>query len=538
MATILDSREVERSNLPRDEILWAYNALDSAVTVDIHDKLRDRLWSNAPEAAHARLSYNFVRSMQGPALAMMKRGVAIQLQVRADETERLTAERHAAQALLDELADAVWGPEAFEVRRKEEVFEERVSAKTGKPLKPLRRVAVHYDLATRPRGLNAGSTKQCLEFFNGALGMPHRFALRKTAHGTERTPSADKKALKSWETWKAKGAGVDTRDRKVSWVRLAKPFVVLVLAIRDMDKQLEALTMPLDPDNRMRCTYSPASTETGRWSSQKNVFGRGSNLQNQSPRARRMFAADDGYWFVSTDYEQAESRMVAALAWQATGQDAYWRACEAADLHLSVCRMTWPELPWTGDDEIDIKLAKQPYPDYPNLSWRDFAKRLGHSANYGGGAQGVALSTGIPSGIVSAFQAKYLAAFPEIPLWHQALIAELQQTSRLITPLGRLRWFFDRTNDDATIREAIAYVPQSSIAELLNEAMRRVWMRSMLPADDPRFLPVELLLQNHDAFAFQTPLYADVPFVLDEVRKELEIPVPFVRNGQDWNWGA
>lgn len=37
---------------------------------------------------------------------------------------------------------------------------------------------------------------------------------------------------------------------------------------------------PLDPDRRMRCSFNPAGTETFRWSSSKNPFGRGSNLQN------------------------------------------------------------------------------------------------------------------------------------------------------------------------------------------------------------------------------------------------------------------
>lgn len=37
---------------------------------------------------------------------------------------------------------------------------------------------------------------------------------------------------------------------------------------------------PLDPDRRMRCSFNPAGTETFRWSSSKNAFNRGANLQN------------------------------------------------------------------------------------------------------------------------------------------------------------------------------------------------------------------------------------------------------------------
>ena len=37
---------------------------------------------------------------------------------------------------------------------------------------------------------------------------------------------------------------------------------------------------PLEPSGRMRCSFNPAGTETFRWSSSENAFGRGTNLQN------------------------------------------------------------------------------------------------------------------------------------------------------------------------------------------------------------------------------------------------------------------
>lgn len=37
---------------------------------------------------------------------------------------------------------------------------------------------------------------------------------------------------------------------------------------------------PLEPNNRMKCSFNVAGTETFRWSSSENAFGRGTNLQN------------------------------------------------------------------------------------------------------------------------------------------------------------------------------------------------------------------------------------------------------------------
>jgi len=40
------------------------------------------------------------------------------------------------------------------------------------------------------------------------------------------------------------------------------------------------ISAPLDYDDRMRCSFNTAGTETFRWSSSENAFGRGTNLQN------------------------------------------------------------------------------------------------------------------------------------------------------------------------------------------------------------------------------------------------------------------
>lgn len=47
-----------------------------------------------------------------------------------------------------------------------------------------------------------------------------------------------------------------------------------------VNNSLGVVQSPLDPDDRMRCSYNPGGTETHRLSSSANVFGRGTNLQN------------------------------------------------------------------------------------------------------------------------------------------------------------------------------------------------------------------------------------------------------------------
>lgn len=69
----------------------------------------------------------------------------------------------------------------------------------------------------------------------------------------------------------------ELRDKFPIW----RPLFDLLSDIRSVGVFLSHfIRAPLDPDRRMRCSFNPAGTETFRWSSSKNAFGRGANLQN------------------------------------------------------------------------------------------------------------------------------------------------------------------------------------------------------------------------------------------------------------------
>lgn len=531
----IESRDLlkllEDGELSAAQIRGAYNALDSGVTLHVHNSLSAVL--AAQNTPHAAISYQFVRAMQGPALEMMNRGVAINAKVRQEETERYANIRDKAQVLLDRLADAVWGPEQYvEVVRTKETY--IPIGKRGQPLSVRSRVVRTEVPRTRPRGLSATSTKQCLAFFNIALGCEPQFALRKTPTGTERTPSADEKALRKWAERRSKGPGVSPRDRSIPPVRFAAPFVSLILTIREADKMLAVLRTPLDPDGRMRCSYNIAGTETGRWSSSKNVHGRGTNLQNITPSMRRMFAADDGHRFVSTDLEQAEPRSVSGMVWAATGDEKYWLACHSSDLHTTVASLTWPELPWReGDKTWNRKVADEPCRDHPTMTYREVSKRLSNGTNYVGSAYGIATQVGVPVYLVEDFQRRYSTAFPAIPDWHDCIADQILNHQYIDTPLGRRRWSFGRPDSKETLRAIVAHTAQSTIGEFLNYIMWRVWRRSLLPKSDPAFLPIQLLLQNHDAFAFQVHTRHHLPTIISAVNSEfVSAAIPLHRNGE------
>ncbi len=538
---------LEASALDKDTCHWAYNALDSAITLRVHNALASNIASR-PEP-HAATSYHFVRAMQGPALDMMMRGVAIQPLVRSNETARYAKIRDQAQALLNVLADAVWGPETYEeVTRTKELY--TPIGKRGQPLTPrLRTVTTRRD-CVRPRGLNPNSPAQVLAFFNIALGLPVEYEIRKTPAGSIRTPSANDKALRKWAQRRMKGPGINPRDTSVPPIHLAAPFVSLILTIRDAIKSISVLQSRLSADGRMRCSYNVVGTKFGRWSSSGSAFGDGTNLQNITPEMRRMFCADDGQRSISTDLEQAESRIVAGLVWETTGDSSYWNACESSDLHTTASTMSYPELAWSADPLENKELANTlQCPDHPHYTVREANKRFGHAVNYFGTDYGIASEVGVPAEVITRFRQRYFLVFPGISEWHKWVKQQLISLRYLDTPLGRRNYFLDRPEETSTLKEAIAFAPQSTVAELLNLIMLKCWYRSKLPATDPSHLPIQLLLQNHDAFLCQTPMTADLPTVIAAINHEFtHTPILFTRAGETrsmtipgefvtgWNW--
>ena len=157
---------------------------------------------------------------------------------------------------------------------------------------------------------------------------------------------------------------------------LAEPLCRFILSIRDLNKKIGFLKTGLDPDNRIRCNFNIAGTNTGRLASSMSEYGTGTNLQNIDKSLRETFVADKGMKFCNIDLEQADSRNVGALIYHLFDDPSYLDACESGDLHTTVCRMAWPHLGW-GDNPARWRAVADQIA-YRDMSYRDLAKRLGH----------------------------------------------------------------------------------------------------------------------------------------------------------------
>jgi len=349
------------------------------------------------------------------------------------------------------------------------------------------------------RGLNPKSPPQMQEFFYGFLKLPTQY--RQDAG--RKVPTTNIDALETFRAY-----------------HYIQPVVNAILASGDLHGQIKVLAAGVDDDGRFRSSFNVGGAETGRWSSSKNPAGRGSNNQNVTPRARHIFIADPGEILVGPDLEQAESRAVAYLS----GDTNYIRACESGDLHTSVAQLIWPEAGWPDNPAGCKRLAKDPG-FYRHWSRRDLSKRGGHLTNYWGTHYKLAAALHLELDIAERFQNDYFAAFPGITAWHRWVAQEIQTTSHLTTPFGRERTFFGRTDSDRTIKEAIACVPQSTIADLFNLGLLRVWHHLELKEG-----LIHCLMQVHDGAIIGVP--EDKLDVILPRMQEL-MTIPLMVNGRE-----
>lgn len=474
MALIVNAGEPGAlARLGRQQTHWAYNALDCCVPQDILAALLPKLTKLTERI------YAFERACQAPAMAMMRRGVRVNPVRHADalgEARKDLRHREKAAAQVPEVRE-VWDGTEIETGlcKKSTRKDGRHKWPRGVPDSPDRRCETCGAARVKPSPFNANSHTQTARLLHDLLGIPRQ----KNSKGE----------------WSVDESVLDRIGRK--WDRFRK-LTDAILEVRGAKKQigfLKSIKPDLWNEGRARSSFNVGQAWTGRWSSSKDPFQRGTNLQNIAEKHRRVFVADPGYDLGYADLEQAESRTVAYIA----GDEAYIAAHEEGNVHVVAARVFWPDHDWTGDPKLDKKFCKEtPLPWDPDHTYYDNSKRNQHGLNYGLTPMGLAQHTHQPLYLAKLAYERYFDWAPGIKTWQLEVARTIRDHGVIVTPLGRPNIFFGRPWDKHTIRQAIAFVPQSTVADVLNIALWLVWKEM-----DPGL--VQLLAQVHDAILFQFP---------------------------------
>lgn len=465
MALILETSRIDGYVLNTIQKLGLYCGLDSCMTQEIFSKLREEL------TPIFKKTYDFSISQIPVALFMMEKGVKWDSKAANRHIENLEKTRLRLEILLLRIA-LITGNDKF----------------------------------------NPRSVSQLKEFLYGTPSKGGSgFDLPKQYKKNDKNVvilNTDKDALKAIKKSSIRGKIISS----------------LLLTLRKIEKRLAFLTCTLEENDRFRVSFNIAGTETGRWSSSKNVFNRCWNAQNVEKKdggLRDVFIPDPGYKFFYPDLKSAESFAVAYMS----GDEKYIEACESGDIHTTVAHLAY-KIP------LDRKEADRIY--IMGKSYRDLCKPLGHGTNYLGSPFGLCQQTGLPKKEIELFQEKYFGAFKGIGEWHRNVAKELQETSCLTTPLGRCRYFWGRTNEDSTLRQAVAFLGQF-IGDIIN-----IGLINLYENKSEHMMP---LFQIHDAILGQVrenmvDFYK--PFIVSCLRvpvkikgRIMNIPVD-VKFGNNW----
>ncbi len=223
---------------------------------------------------------------------------------------------------------------------------------------------------------------------------------------------------------------------------------------------------------RIHSSFLLHGTVTGRLSS------RNPNLQNipRGPTIRRQFVASTpNNVLLQADYRQAELRVVCCLA-----RDAYLRDvfADGRDIHSEVATRFFGK-GFTGEQRVR-------------------AKAVVFGLTYGREAYSLAAEFGIPVREAEEYIKTFFDLIPDTINWRESVSESVLSGKDLVTPFGRRRrfWLITGNNRNDIIKEAYAFLPQSTASDLNCEAANRLREAGYAQA---------LRILVHDSIALEVP---------------------------------
>lgn len=230
-----------------------------------------------------------------------------------------------------------------------------------------------------------------------------------------------------------------------------------ILAVRDWNKILNSYLRPMatlvdkSPDQRIRCSYNLAGTETGRPSVSKPNLQSLPSRKSSGALVRGLVCAPPGKVLVMADYSQLEFRIVIHLA----GAD-----------------------PIEGD-------VHQALADRAGIS-RTAAKSAFYGQLYGAGVTKTAMQLGVSIKEAKVIRSALADASPEISRWKDGVIRYAQENGCVEMPSGRVRWLPDARGNPSpaqagALRQAVNTVAQGAASDVLKSAVVALWYKGIVP---------------------------------------------------------
>lgn len=272
--------------------------------------------------------------------------------------------------------------------------------------------------------------------------------------------------------------------------------------------QSNVLNAKRDPDGFMRCSFNTASPETFRWSSSKNPWGRGTNLQNVAKPFHNLTGSS------LPNLRRAFVPPVGALLWEPdlAGADAQVVAWDSGDELLK----EW----FRKGVKIHAMRAKEIYgsaagSDGKAEPYYTLAKKGGHLWHYAGEARTMAGSMGILVIEAERFIKRLEGMHPAVVQWKARIADEIRRTRTVWNAFGYRIIYLG----EPKLTEALAWIGQGTIACVANRVALNI--KYNVPA-------APLILQNHDSLVGYTMVEewdATAPLIREQFMKVV-VPYP------------
>lgn len=278
---------------------------------------------------------------------------------------------------------------------------------------------------------------------------------------------------------------------------LLRPLLNKIAEYRSLGVFLSTFVLaPLDIDQRARCSYNICGQETYRLSSSENAFGSGGNMANIPmggeeddsplvlPNVRKIYVPDRGHTFFDMDLSKADLRVVVE---ESDESELRAMLAEGRDPYVEVAREFYHD-PTLTKTRADGSI----HPRYTIF------KSFCHGSHYLGSAVGLSQRLGLTVHEAEKTQRWYFGKYPRIPAWQERVKEQVRTKHFVQNAFGFRRYYFDRT-DESLFRQAIAWIPQSTIALYINN----IW----LGVFEAHRSWIQVLLQVHDSIAGQFPTH-------------------------------
>lgn len=332
------------------------------------------------------------------------------------------------------------------------------------------------------------------------------------------------------------GALPDTAAASMLKARAASPLNDLVLGIAVTYKKAAKLVSSYLDENKLwnsrwYSAIDPAGTDTGRSASKASAFWCGDSIQTipRGDTIKQFMCSDPGWLLAEADKAQSEARCVGYMA----GEQKLIDLVESPHDYHAWNAQEFFGIPY---EEIYEEATKKTL----DKEIRDLSKRTNHGANYNMGAE-IMLDTMGPKNVAKAklllklpahmrltqvcqtLLDKYSATYPGVKgRFYETIIATIERTNKLISPLGWTRYFFAKPSkrNKPALNAAVAHGPQNLSVSILNREWYAIWRETVYGS--LRDL-VRIKAQIHDSIFFQYRTSFDPRRVLERMHTPVEV---------------